>query len=68
MQPKPSQDPAASAGAGADVNETTDQKRSSLLYACSKGRNNLVNILINAGADVNSVDNIGATPLHRAVG
>ena len=53
--------------AGANVNKTTQEGRSALLYAASKGRENIVTFLIRSGADVNKADKLGATPLHRSV-
>ena len=50
---------------GADVNQVTSEGRSSLLYAASKGRANIVTMLTQKGADVNKADKLGATPLHR---
>ena len=46
----------------------TDQGRSSLLYACSKGHQGIVKKLLDEGADINIQDKIGASPLHRAAG
>jgi ankyrin repeat protein len=39
---------------GAEVNRTTDQGRTALLYAASKGRTELVAEFINMGTDVRS--------------
>jgi len=39
-----------------------------LLYAASKGREKIVSFLLSCGADPNSADKLGATPLHRASG
>lgn len=44
------------------------QGRSSLLYACSRNRKEIANILLREGADVNLHDNLGSTALHRVVG
>ena len=52
---------------GAGVNKTTREGRSALLYAASKGRENIVTFLLSRGADTNSADTLGATPLHRSV-
>ena len=52
--------------AGANVNKTTQEGRSALLYAASKGRENIVTFLLRSGADVNKADKLGATPLHRS--
>ena len=50
---------------GAKVNEVTDEGRSPLLYAASKGRENIASFLLSHGADPNKGDKLGATPLHR---
>ncbi|XP_058127922.1 26S proteasome non-ATPase regulatory subunit 10-like [Anopheles ziemanni] len=52
--------------AGADINHRNRGGHSALQYACSKGRLDIANYLLNEGADVNIVDKIGDTPLHRA--
>ena len=49
------------------MNKTTREGRSALLYAASKGRENIVTFLLSRGADTNSADTLGATPLHRSV-
>jgi len=41
--------------------------RTSLHYACSKNKAEVVKLLVKEGADVNVADETGATPLHRAV-
>nr|ACO15472.1 26S proteasome non-ATPase regulatory subunit 10 [Caligus clemensi] len=53
---------------GASVNARTDQGRSAFFYACSRNRTSIANMLADANADMNIQDNLGASPLHRAVG
>ena len=50
----------------ADVNSLTGSKVSSLHYAASKNHAEIAAILLDHGADINTRDSIGATPLHRA--
>ena len=43
----------------------TTEGRTALLYAASKGREEIVRLLMSRGAEVNLADKLGATPLHR---
>ena len=47
------------------VNAVTTEGRTALLYAASKGREEIVRLLMSRGAEVNRADKLGATPLHR---
>ena len=52
---------------GADVNATNKKKVTALMLACEKGDKDAINVLLDAGADPNIVDGMGATCIHRAV-
>ncbi|KAF2068481.1 hypothetical protein CYY_010191 [Polysphondylium violaceum] len=49
----------------ADPNSMNDSKRTALHYASSKGRTDIVDLLLNYGAK-NRKDETGAAPIHRA--
>ena len=53
--------------AGADVNKTTANGETALMYAAKSGYTMGVNALIDAGADVNVFDNEGFSPLMNAI-
>ena len=48
------------------VNEKDNREWTPLHYASFHGHNEVVELLINRGAEIESVDNIGCTALHRA--
>ena len=48
------------------VDETYDGKPTALSYACMRGHQSLVQLLITKGANVNYLDKMGGTPLHYA--
>ena len=50
---------------GTDVNATTKGKETALMKACKKGNINVVNVLLNAGADTSIVDAHSDTCLHK---
>lgn len=50
---------------GAEINHKNWQGHSALQYACSKGKKEIVELLLERNADVNIVDNRGDTCLHR---
>ena len=52
---------------GADVNTTNKQCVTALMVACQKRNIEAIDVLLNAGANVNVVDVIGETCLHAAV-
>lgn len=52
--------------AGADVSAVTSRGCSALTYACSKGHTDLVAFLLEQNSPVNSADQQGDVPLHRA--
>lgn len=52
---------------GIHVNRKDDDGLTALHYACRKGSKDIVKLLIENGAEVNSTSNIGSTPLHMAV-
>ena len=49
---------------GADVNATSKANVTALMRACWKGNNDAINVLLNARADIKSVDDVGRTCLH----
>lgn len=49
------------------VNVTDRHLRSALHIACAEGRENVVSLLLDAGADVHAKDALGNTPLNDAV-
>jgi ankyrin repeat protein len=53
---------------GADVNSTTDEKKTPLHHACYNGNVELARLLIENGAKVDCADKDGWTPLHWACG
>ena len=53
---------------GADVNAKNKFNRTALLIACVKGNKDAINILLNAGADPNVTDYMGAACIHHVVG
>ena len=52
---------------GANVDATNKWNESSLLLACDEGNIDAINVLFSAGADVNIVDAVGETCLHKAI-
>ena len=53
-------------GHGADVNATNKYNETALKTACEKGNEDIINVLLNAGADPNIVDDGGFTGIHHA--
>ena len=51
---------------GVDVNVTNEHKITALMLACEKGNKDVINILLDAGADHNITDAYGDTWLHYA--
>ena len=51
---------------GANVNATDKRNGTALMTACQSGEVDKVNVLLNAGADHNIVNNLGETCLHYA--
>jgi ankyrin repeat protein len=52
---------------GANVDAKDDISQSTALHiACEAGRENVVCRLLHAGANLESTDNMGNTPLHKA--
>ena len=51
---------------GGDVNAAGKDNRTGLMIACMKANNNVINVLLNAGADPNIADGDGDTCLHYA--
>lgn len=51
-------------GALNDINFKNDDGWSALTTACYSGRENVVELLIQKGADVNSLDRTSRTPLY----
>ena len=51
---------------GVDVNHKDKEERTPLLQAASGGKKEITELLIGAGAEVNSTNEIGGTPLHFA--
>tara|TARA_A100001011_G_scaffold176510_1_gene185213 strand:- start:20660 stop:21715 length:1056 start_codon:yes stop_codon:yes gene_type:complete len=52
---------------GADVNDRGDNNLTPLMLACSRGLFNIVELLLNSGADIYTVDTVlGASALHKA--
>ena len=52
---------------GADVNVTNKNNKTALMVACDKGNKDAINVLLNAGADPNIIDGVGATCIYHAV-
>ena len=52
---------------GSDVNATSKRKVTALMTACQMSNSNVINVLLNAGANPNIVDVDGFTCLHYAV-
>ena len=52
---------------GAHVNVTSKFNVTALILACQKRNKNIVNILLNAGADPNTADDKGATCIYYAI-
>ena len=50
-----------------DVNATSKQNKTALIWACEKGNVHAINVLLNAGADPNIVDVNGETCLVKAI-
>ncbi|ORY85855.1 ankyrin [Neocallimastix californiae] len=48
------------------MNEKNDQKETGLQFACSYGKNRIVEYLIDHGADMNSINKQGCTPIMMA--
>lgn len=55
-------------GQNTDVDARTSMKRTPLHLACLRGHIQVVKVLINAGAEINAVDNEGNNSLHMASG
>ena len=53
---------------GADLNATNKKNVTALMIACQRGNIDAVSELMNAGADPNIEDGLGATCIHHAVG
>ena len=53
---------------GADVNKKADITGSPLRYACMRAAFDVVRILVEAGANLHSVDAVGHSALHIAIG
>ncbi|ORX64878.1 ankyrin [Anaeromyces robustus] len=51
---------------GSPINEKNYQKESSLEFACSYGKNRIVEYLIEKGANLNNINKQGCTPLMKA--
>ena len=54
-------------GHGADVNAKNKHDVTALMQACKKGSVEIINVLLNAGADSSIADINGATSIHYAV-
>ena len=52
---------------GADVNATNRDNCTALMFACHKGNEEIINILLKAGADPSIADGDGDTCLHDAI-
>ena len=50
-----------------DIHEINKDKMAPIHYACKNGNIRLMKILLDLGADINSQDIKGNTPLHYAV-
>ena len=64
---RPAEDVAALLAAGADVAAKNNQGFTALHFACQENRLDVVEVLLDAGAPVDPVDQWGNTPLWRAV-
>ena len=52
---------------GVDVNATSNQNKTALMWACEKGNVDAINVLLDAGADPNVLDAEGHSCLHYGV-
>ena len=52
---------------GANVNATNKNNETALMIACQVGTSDVINVLLNAGADPSTADENGDTLLHHAV-
>ena len=53
---------------GVDINASNKMNVTALMVACQRGNTDVINILLNAGADPNIADEKGAACIHHAVG
>lgn len=51
---------------GADVNAMDKFKTTALMFACTRGHEQLISVLFDAGCEINKIDNEGSTALHMA--
>ena len=52
---------------GSNVNAVSEEHSTALMMACGKGSVNIINVLLNAGADRDVADVMGAIWIHHAV-
>ena len=52
---------------GADINAADNTNRTALMIGCWKDNEKVIDVLLNAGADSNITDSMGATWIHYAV-
>ena len=52
---------------GVDVNATSKQNKTALMWACEKGNVHAINVMLNAGANPNTADANGDTCLFKAI-